>query len=81
MIPKVIHACWFGGNELPEEYQRYIDGWKKLHPTWEVKIWRDEDFAPYLDDSAFVKDCVAKKKYAFLADYFRFVVLYEFGGV
>lgn len=19
MIPKIIHYCWFGGNELPEE--------------------------------------------------------------
>lgn len=29
MIPKIIHACWFGGNPLTDEYAYYIEGWKK----------------------------------------------------
>ena len=81
MIPKIIHACWLGSGQMPREQVRYVEGWKKLHPDWEIRVWRDEDFAPYLDDSAFVKEALARKKYGFLSDYFRFVVLYEFGGV
>ena len=81
MIPKIIHACWFGGNPLPDEYAYYIEGWKKLHPAYEVKIWTEKEFEPYLGDSLYVKDCIKIKKYGFLADYFRLVVLYEFGGI
>ena len=28
MIPKIIHYCWFGGNELPELAQK--DGMKAI---------------------------------------------------
>ena len=81
MIPKIIHACWFGSAEMPQEQKEYIDGWRRLHPDWQIIVWTDETFAPYLNDSAFVKACLAQKKYGFLSDYFRFFVLYEFGGV
>lgn len=33
MIPKTIHYCWFGGNPIPAEYQRYIDSWKSFFQT------------------------------------------------
>ncbi len=26
MIPKKIHYCWFGGGQLPEQYQEYLAG-------------------------------------------------------
>ncbi len=81
MIPKIIHACWLGKGEMPEEQKEYVRKFKELHPDFEVKLWTDEDFAPYLDDSAFVKAALERKKYGFLSDYFRFVVLYEFGGI
>lgn len=81
MIPKIIHACWLGKVQMPEEQVKYIDGWKKLHPDYEIKVWHDEDFEKYYDDSLFVKESIEKKKYGFLSDYFRFTVLYEFGGI
>lgn len=81
MIPKIIHACWFGDAPIPEEHQAYIEGWKKIHPDFEIKIWTEKEFAKYYDDSVFVKEAIELKKYAFLSDYFRLVVLYEFGGV
>ena len=58
-----------------------MEGWKRLHPDWEVIVWTDEMFAEYLDDSAYVRACLERKKYGFLSDYFRFTVLYRFGGV
>ena len=30
MIPKKIHYCWFGGNELPESARKCIDSWKNI---------------------------------------------------
>lgn len=81
MIPKIIHACWLGNGEMPDDQKEYIEGWKKLHPDYEIKIWTDETFNEYLDDSLFVKEALERKKYGFLSDYFRFTVLYKFGGI
>ena len=81
MIPKIIHACWLGNGEMPADQKEYIEGWKKLHPDYEIIIWTDETFNGYLDDSLFVKEALARKKYGFLSDYFRFTVLYKFGGI
>lgn len=80
-IPKIIHACWLGTKEMPQDQKAYVEGWKRLHPDWEVIVWTDEMFAEYLGDSAFVRACLEQKKYGFLSDYFRFTVLYRFGGV
>ena len=62
MIPKIIHACWLGSAEMPQVYKNYIEGWKKLNPDFEVKVWTDKDFEEYYDDSLFVRDCLEKKK-------------------
>ncbi len=81
MIPKIIHACWLGDAPMPQKYKEYMDGWRKTNPDFEIKLWTDKEFSKYYDDSLFVKDCLEKKKYGFLSDYFRFTVLYEFGGI
>ena len=39
MIPKIIHYCWFGGNELGESEQKYIETWRKFCPDYEIKRW------------------------------------------
>ncbi len=81
MIPKIIHACWLGSAEMPREQREYVEGWRKLHPDWQIILWTDETFSRYYDGSPFVNACLEKKKYGFLSDFFRFTVLYEFGGV
>ena len=81
MIPKIIHACWLGNGEMPDDQKEYIKGWKTLHPDYEIIIWTDETFSEYLDDSLFVKKSLEKKKYGFLSDYFRFTILYKYGGI
>lgn len=81
MIPKIIHACWFGENEMPDEQKEFMNGWKKLHPDYEIILWTEKGFDKYLDDSLFVKESIQRKKYGFFSDYFRFTVLYEFGGI
>ena len=42
MIPKIIHYCWFGGNELPDEYKYYIETWKKHCPDYQIKEWNEK---------------------------------------
>ena len=58
MIPKLIHACWLGKGEMPQEQKEYVEGWKRLNPEFEVRLWTDETFDRYLDDSLFVKECI-----------------------
>lgn len=45
LIPDRINQIWVGSNPLPAEYRRYIDSWRRNHPTWEYKLWTDEDIA------------------------------------
>ena len=81
MIPKIIHTCWFGGSPLPEQYKFYLKTWKEKNPDFEIIVWNEKTFEKYFDDSEFVKFCIKNKKYAFLSDFFRLKVLYEFGGI
>lgn len=79
MIPKKIHYCWFGGKELPELAQKCIASWKKHCPGWEIVHWDESnfDFSKY----PFAEYCLKNKKWAFLSDIVRLVVIYEQGGV
>ena len=36
---------------------------------------------PFVDESDFCKYCIENKIWGFFSDYFRFVVLYEYGGI
>ena len=78
-IPKVIHYCWFGGNPLPELALRCIESWKKFLPDYEIKEWNESNYnyrkLPYISQA------YDAKKYAFVSDYARFDILYQYGGV
>lgn len=79
MIPKVIHYCWFGGNELPESAQKCIESWKKYCPDYEIREWNESNFDVYGCD--YVREAYEAKRWAFVSDYARFKILYENGGV
>ena len=79
MIPKVIHYCWFGGNQLPELAQKCIESWKKYFPDYEIKEWNESNFD--LNCCDYVKEAYTAKKWAFVSDYARFWILYNYGGL
>lgn len=79
MIPKIIHFCWFSGESYPEKIQECLDSWKKFLPNYEIKLWNKDNFD--LDCCKWVRQAYEKRKWAFIADYFRFWVLYNFGGI
>lgn len=78
MIPKIIHYCWFGPNEITPVGKKCIDSWKKILPEYEIKFWNEDNSPTGLP---FVKDALAAKKYAFAADYVRIWALSKFGGI
>lgn len=79
MIPRKIHYCWFGGNELPKEAKECIESWKKYFPDYEIVEWNESNVD--LNSCRYVKQAYEHKKWAFVSDYFRFQILYELGGV
>lgn len=79
MIPKVIHYCWFGGKALPEKAQKCIASWKKYCPDYQIIQWDETNFD--VNRTAYTAYCYQNKKYAFLSDYVRLLLVYENGGL
>lgn len=79
MIPKKIHYCWFGRGEKTKLARKCIDSWKKYCPEYEVIEWNEENFD--INVNAYTRMCYEEKKFAFLADYVRLVVVAEKGGI
>ena len=79
MIPKIIHYCWFGGKPLPPLAQKCIASWKKYCPDYELKLWNEESFD--LNSNPYAREAYEAKKFAFVTDYVRLWVLYQYGGI
>lgn len=79
MIPKVIHYCWFGRNPLPQLAVRCIESWKKYLPEYEIKEWNEDNFD--VNMIPYTREAYRAKKYAFVSDYARFWILYNYGGL
>ena len=79
MIPKVIHYCWFGRNPLPKSALKCIDSWRKFFSDYEIKEWNEDNFD--VNIIKYTQDAYNAKKYAFVSDYARIWILYNYGGV
>ena len=79
MIPKKIHYCWFGRGEKNKLYLSCIESWKKHFPDFEIIEWNEDNFDVNCND--YVREAYESKKYAFVTDYVRLYVLYNYGGI
>lgn len=79
MIPKIVHYCWFGGKEIPEKEKECISTWGNFFPSYEFKFWNEENF-DYISNN-YARQAYETGKYAFVSDYARAKVLYDYGGV
>lgn len=79
MIPKIIHYCWFGGSPLPEMAIKCIESWKKFLPDYEIKQWDETNFD--VNMIPYAAEAYKAKKYAFVSDFARFWILYNYGGL
>jgi hypothetical protein len=78
-IPKVIHYCWFSGEEIPSYLQKCISSWKRIMPDYKLRLWDANSFN--FNAVPFVKEAFELKKWAFVADYIRLYALHEEGGI
>lgn len=78
-IPKIIHYCWFGGGPISAESQKCMESWKKYCPDYKIIEWNDQNFD--ISTNRYAQQAYEAKKYAFVSDYVRLAVLYEYGGI
>ncbi len=80
MIPKIIHYCWFGKNPKPKLANKCYKSWKKYCPDYQIIEWNEDNYdinsAPL-----YVQQAYKAKKWAFVTDYVRLKVVYEYGGI
>lgn len=79
MIPKVLHYCWFGGDELPALESSCVETWERVMPGYEIRRWDESNFDVNRCD--FAREAYEQGMYAFVSDYARYVILYEQGGI
>ncbi len=79
MIPKVIHYCWVGKGQKPSEFQKYLDGWRKAMPDYEIKEWNENNFD--INFSVYTREAYKMKSYAHVSDVCRLYALYSEGGI
>lgn len=83
-IPKVIHQTYYK-KVLPAEIQQNIDYLKSINPDWEYRLYDNADIEAYIDKHYPQLLTVYKKinpTYgAAKADFFRYLLIYNEGGV
>lgn len=79
MIPKIIHYCWFGRGEKPALAKKCIASWRRFCPGFEICEWNEDNCDPFA--IPFMAEAYAAKKFAFVSDVMRLIVLEQYGGV
>lgn len=69
MIHKIIHYCWFGGNEKGELIEKCIESWRKQCPEYEIIEWNENNFDVNL--CKFTAQAYKQKRWAYLSDVAR----------
>ncbi|WP_051207847.1 glycosyltransferase family 32 protein [Butyrivibrio sp. AE3006] len=78
-IPHIIHYLWFGGLDKPENVRKCIASWQKYCPDFEIREWNEDNYD--IHKHPFMEKAYKDKKWAFVSDYARLDVLYEYGGI
>ena len=64
---------------MPTKEQQCIESWKVFFPDYEMKLWNESNFD--VNECSFVKQAYESKHFAFVSDYVRAKVLYNYGGL
>lgn len=78
-IPKVIHYCWFGQDPFSQDVEKCLASWKKQMPDYEIIEWNTKNFD--VNMCAYTRQAFEAGKYAFVSDYARLHILYNYGGI
>ena len=75
MIPRLLHQIWLG--DQAKRPVAWMETWKAMNPTWEYKLWTEENMPKSLIQRHFDTAPQLSAK----GDILRFQLLYEYGGI
>lgn len=80
-IPKKIHYIWIGGKDIPQEYKRNIESWKKYCPDYEIICWNEGNYD--FEKNRYMKEAydLGGRYLMYATDYARKDILYNYGGI
>ena len=83
MISKKIHYIWLGSGKMNNTSQMCINSWKRNLKDYEIIRWDEEslNLKELLQQNTFLSKCYELKLWAFVADYLRLYILYNYGGI
>jgi len=78
----IAHFIWYQGNP-PSKYNQNITRFRKLNQNFKVMIWDKSKLIPLLDKTPSIFKQTIEEKNTLIQkiDIFKYVVLYEYGGV
>lgn len=79
MIPKIIHYCWFGENQLDKKSKKCIESWKKYCPDFKIIEWNEKNYD--VTKNKYMHQAYQAKKWGFVPDYARLDIIYNYGGI
>lgn len=74
-----IHSFWFSGEEKPELYKRCVDSWHRFCPAFEIIEWNTNNYD--VTKNIYMREAFEHRKWAFVSDYARLDILYQYGGI
>jgi hypothetical protein len=77
MIPRIVHRVWLGAEPMPPVLEYYEQSWRRHHPGWDIRLWRDETLPPLACQALYELATGFKTKY----DIVRLELLRQLGGV
>lgn len=78
-IPKILHYCWFGERNFPKRETKCFKSWNKNLASFVIKKWNEANFDIHINK--YVEEAYNAKKYMYVSDYARLLVLYNEGGL
>lgn len=79
LIPPVIHYCWFGKNDFPDNVKKCMESWEKKCPHYEIIRWDESNYN--VNKNPYISEAYKAGAYAYVSDYARLDILYQNGGI
>ena len=77
-VPRTIHHIWIGPDPVPDLHRRWIESWRRHHPSWEHRLWTEEDLP---EDPIRPEILDRLRAPVERADILRLEILFRHGGV
>jgi mannosyltransferase OCH1-like enzyme len=79
-IPRIIHLIWVGDNPKPNYLLDNLNKWKELMPSWDIKLWTNNDISTKHFPLNIIKLLNKVNKGAQKADIMRYYIMAKYGG-